>query len=358
MNKKIITSIFIIVGIFSAGFASSGKIALNPIKPIANKSPITDEQQAILAVRKAKVSVVNILGESPVAVKSNDSPLSVNLPPSSVAGTGFVLDGQGIIVTNDHVVENDKLNYFVVLPDGTRYSAKILGRDKFDDIALLKIETNGLVPASLGDSSSLETGQSVFAIGNSLGIYESTVTRGVVSGLGRSVDELRGLGLPTLHNWIQTDAAINPGNSGGPLINLNGEVVGMNTLIDISGSSLGFAVPVNTIKDSLEQLKNFGTVSRPYLGLQFITLNESLKNSRGLSVSQGALILSVGIGSPAANGGLLSGDIVISVDGIQLNSKNTLDSVIQKHQAGSQVILKALRGKEVLDKIIILGQFK
>src|SRR6185503_15388053 len=201
--------------------------------------------------------VVNILGVEQQATSTVGNGFNITpVATGRISGTGFVIDGSGLVVTNDHVVDDSSYKYFVVLADGTQYDAMILGQDKFDDVALLKINASGLVPAKLGDSDNLETGQSVFAIGNSLGRYQDSVTRGVISGLGRgiTVDP----NSPTMHNWIQTDAAISTGNSGGPLVNMAGEVVGMNTLIDTQGEALNFAIPINTIKDSISQLQTFG----------------------------------------------------------------------------------------------------
>jgi serine protease Do len=351
---KILSLGIILGGLFVGNFATSQTFRLNPIKPIAgSKQQITDEQQAILAVRTGKASVVNILGKRPA---TNKNVINLNAA-APVSGTGFVWDKSGIIITNNHVVEDRQMEYFIVTAEGAEYPLTILGYDLFDDIAVLKTSMPNLIPAKLGDSDALETGQSVFAIGNSLGIYEDSVTRGVISGLGRSIQENQRFGLPQTHNWIQTDAAISPGNSGGPLINLMGEVVGMNTLIDVSGQSLSFAVPINTIKDAVNQIKTFGMVSRPYVGIQFATINPEVKAKMNLTVNQGAVIVSVN-GQPAKDSGLLVGDIITEIGGNVLTNKNTLDKVIQKYQAGNQVIFKVLRGNQSLDKTVILGQFQ
>lgn len=343
---------------FIAGSAISQNIKFNPIKPGAKSSAqMTDEQQAVLAVRAAKASVVSIVGRgsknSPQSGFSLTSPLL-----EEVSGTGFVIDKDGLIVTNNHVVSEKGFEYFVILADGESFKAEVTGNDPIDDIALLKIDAPGLSPVRLGDSDALETGQSVFAIGNSLGKYQNSVTRGVISGLGRSVDEnLAGRNL-VQHNWIQTDAAISLGNSGGPLINLAGEVVGMNTLIDVGGSALGFAVPINAIKDAVHQLKTFGKVSRPFMGIQFLPIDARLQLERGLPVKDGALVVSAAKGSAAEQAGILAGDIIVSVDGKALNQQNPLNAVIQKYQAGNQVMLKILRGGQNLELPLVLGQFQ
>ena len=359
MNKekksKIIIAVLSVSLLLVAGPSIADKVKLNPIKP-TSKVALTDEQQGILAVRSVKASVVNIIGTAKPVTVSSTSPLIVTQDTGTVSGTGFVLEAGGLIVTNNHVVEDDSLNYTVVFVDGTEYPATILGKDKFDDVALIKIDAQNLVPVTLGNSDALETGQTVFAIGNSLGRYQNTVTKGVVSGLGRAVDE-SDLNIATIsHNWIQTDAAINLGNSGGPLINLAGEVVGMDTLIDTAGSSLGFAIPINMVKDSVDQLKTFGKVSRPFLGVQFLTIDAKLQLSKNLSVKDGALIGVVSDNSPASRAGLAVGDIVTAVNNVVLNQQNPLDAVIQKYQAGNQVILKVLRNGQTLELPIIVGE--
>lgn len=361
MNKKYIITTFVLALVFIAGQATSATIKLNPIKPSANSKNLTDEQQGILAVRTVKASVVNILGVPKVInynSKISGDTVTINFPASAVSGTGFIIESDGLIVTNNHVVESEDLDYIVVFADGTEYPAKVLGRDKFDDVALIKIEAKNLPIVKLGDSEALETGQTVFAIGNSLGRYQNTVSKGVISGLSRAVDESNVNSLPTTHNWIQTDAAINLGNSGGPLINLAGEVIGMNTLYDTAGTSLGFALSINTIKDAISQLKTFGKVSRPYIGIRFSTIDSKLRLVKELPVKDGAVVVEVVKDSPAYISGLLSGDIVIGVNNYTLNSKNPLDAIIQKFQAGNQVTLKILRAEKEITLPVVLGELK
>jgi serine protease Do len=349
-----IITIIVAVALMSAVGVLSQTIKFNAIKPAANQ-PLTDEQQGILAVRMAKASVVNIIGvENQASSTASSSGPTITAAPNEVLGTGFVLDSSGTIVSNNHVVEDPNMNYTVVLSDGTGYPAKVLYLDKFDDIALLQINANNLTPANLGDSDSLETGQTVFAIGNSLGKYGYAVTRGVVSGLNRGVDVSEYSA--RLHNLIQTDAAINPGNSGGPLINLAGQVVGMNTLIDTEGSNLGFAIPVNIIKDAVQQLKIFGKVSRPFLGVMFTNIDPGVQIIQNLSVQNGALITEVLPNMPAASAGLLAGDIITGVNNIALNQNESLDDAIGKLQAGNQVTLKVLRNGSSIEIPVVLGQ--
>ncbi len=356
----LIAAVFIAAGFLTVNSGIAQKINLNPIKPAANQ-PLTDEQQGILAVRTVKASVVDILGVSTsTAVNLDDSAPTIQSQPQGDKGTGFVINADGLIVTNNHVVEDPGLQYTVMFNDGSEYPAKILGHDKYDDVALLKIDASNLPVAKLGDSGSLETGQSVFAIGNTLGRYQNTVTRGVVSGLGRSVDsaDTSSGPQPRMEGLIQTDAAINPGNSGGPLINLAGEVVGMNTLIDTEGEALGFAIPINTIKDVVHQLQTFGKASRPYLGVQFITLSQFVIPPSSVKVSQGAYVSSVAAGSPADAAGLKAGDVIVAVNGQKLNALNELDTALAQYSAGQQILLTYIRDGQSYDAVVILGEFQ
>jgi S1-C subfamily serine protease len=348
--------------LFIAQSGVAQKINFNPIKPAPGQTKnLTDEQQGILAVRNVKPAVVDILGISGPTVINLGSASTTedqNGNSESVQGTGFIVDSEGLIVTNAHVVENSQLNYSVTLTDGTEYAAKVLGADKYDDVALLKIDAHNLPTVVLGDSGQLETGQTVFAIGNSLGRYQNTVTRGVVSGLSRAVQAGNSADpLPRMSQLIQTDAAVNPGNSGGPLINLAGEVVGMNTLIDTEGTGLNFAVPVNTVKDVVSQIKIFGKASKSYLGVSFISLTKTFLWSKPLSVSQGAYVDSVIANSPAAKAGILPGDVITEVNKQKLTVQNELDIVAGQYQPGTQLLVTVVRGQQTLDLILVLGQF-
>jgi len=328
------------------------------VKPTAKQSaPLSDEQQGIIAVRNAKASVVSIIGSVPAQTPSTSTAPSLQAVPNDhVEGTGFIWDATGLIVSNNHVVEDSSLVYRVVFPDGTEYPTKILSLDKYDDVAILKIDTGNVQAVSLGDSGSLETGQTVFAIGNSLGKYQNSVTKGVVSALGRSISTGTSANpAPRLQNLIQTDAAINPGNSGGPLIDMSGAVVGMSTLIDTEGSGLGFAIPINTIKDVVNQLKAYGKVSKAYMGVQFATIDGQLKAIKNLSVSNGAYLNSVVDGSPAAVAGLKPGDIITEINHKKLNTSNELDSAVSAFAPGTQILVTYLRGDAQNDAALVLG---
>ncbi len=342
------SSIIVIFAVLAA-HTSSAPTKFTPAKPAPKQTQaLSDEQQGVIAVRTAKASVVSIVGVSKNGFEQ-------------ISGTGFIIDSTGYIVSNSHVVQDNQstFDYSVIFADGSKYSASIAGVDKYNDIALVKIDRSNLAAIKLGNSDTLETGQTVFAIGNSLGKYQNTVTRGVVSGLGRDISVGSVLNpRPRLQNLVQTDAAINPGNSGGPLINISGEVIGMNTLIDTEGQGLGFAVPINMIKDAVAQLRATGKVSRAYIGITFQTIDKALQASRNLSADRGALVLAVAPGGPADNSKLQPGDIILDVNREQLNERKQLDSVIQRYQAGNQVMLSIIRNGQTTDLPLILGEYK
>jgi S1-C subfamily serine protease len=354
ISKRIILGV-IGLGIFTAGAVTSQNIKLNPIKPgVKLSAQLSDEQQAILAVRKAKASVVNIFGEK-VVYTVNGAPGAIE----PVAGTGVIISADGYIVSNSHVVSQKDTEYRVVLINGSEYEAKIVGLDKNNDVALLKIEAKNLTSASLGNSDDLETGQTVFAIGNSLGVYQNSVSRGVVSGIGRAVNfSEQNLPKPRLLNLIQTDAAISPGNSGGPLINLAGEVIGINTLIETSGQSLGFAVSINTVKSSVEQLKKFGKVAKPYLGIAYQTITKSVVKLRQLKLNKGAYVMEVVGEGPAGRAGILPGDIIQKINQTNLSEQTELDNVIMQFNPGDTVLMTVWRDGQTFETPVLLGEYK
>jgi serine protease Do len=351
--------VLLAVGIVSWGTSAQGlNIKLSSIKPVAtqttNSATLTDEQQGILAVRTAKVAVVNIVGSASLNTLQNNP-----FGAQQTSGTGFVIDSNGYIVSNSHVVADQNETYNVIFSDGSSYPATVVGMDTYSDVAVLKINKTGLTAAKLGNSDSLETGQTVFAIGNSLGRYQNTVTKGVVSGLSRSVS----LGTPNnpqprMQNLIQTDAAINPGNSGGPLINMNAEVVGVNTLIDTTGQGIGFSIPINVVKSIADQLRANGKVSHPYLGINFQTIDKTLQAIKQLPVSDGAYVATVVSGGPAAKAGMLAGDIITKLEGQAINATNELDVFLQRYPAGKQVTLTILRNGQTLELPVVLGVYQ
>lgn len=287
-------------------------------------------------------------------------------------GTGFIVSEDGMVLTNKHVVLDEEADYTVLTNDGRRFPARVLARDPLQDLAVLKIDTEKTINESgdliqkpfpvvkLGDSDNLQIGQTVIAIGNALGEFRNTVSVGVISGLGRTITASGGGLVETLEDVIQTDAAINKGNSGGPLLNLKGEVMGINTATVLEAQSIGFAIPVNKAKRDIEQIKTLGKIVYAYLGIYYTMITEKLKTDYELQVAYGAWVgrdtqgaeteIAVVPDSGAAKAGLERDDIILEFDGERITTDNSLAKVIQKYNPGDKVTLKILRGEE--EKIV------
>ncbi len=271
------------------------------------------------------------------------------------AGTGFIVSSDGLILTNKHVVADPAAEYTVFLNDATKVPARVLARDPAQDLAVLKIDKSGLPAVDLGDSSEVQIGQSVIAIGNALGEFRNTVSVGVVSGLQRSIIASGGGGGPEeLAELIQTDAAINPGNSGGPLLNLRGEVIAINVAMAQGAENVGFAYPINKAKRDIESVKATGRIIYPFLGVRYAVITKELQAERKLAADYGALIVgnadepAVVKDSPADKAGLKAGDIILEFNGERIEPARTLASLIQKYKVGDRVTLKVLRGQDTL----------
>lgn len=275
----------------------------------------------------------------------NSPQISQPEPQEQDIGSGFVIDSSGLIITSRHVVSDTASTYLVIDKDDKEYEVKNIYRDPINDIAFLKIDAQ-LPALSLGDSDQLRVGQEVIAIGTALGEFRHTVTTGVISGLGRGITASDGFGSyqEALENVIQTDAAINPGNSGGPLLNASGEVIGINAAMSSSAQNIGFALPINTIKESLDNFKQTGSFSRAYLGVsyQMITEQAALMNE----VPQGAYVATVIAGSPAEKAGLKQADIISKIDGQKLDDNNGLTKIIAKKKIGDELNLEVYRLSE------------
>ncbi len=262
------------------------------------------------------------------------------------SGTGFIVSEDGYVITNNHVVEGSD-SLIVMLLDGTRIPATLVGTDPLTDLAVIKID--GEVPATvpLGDSSELRVGEEVVAIGSALGEYTNTVTQGIVSGLGRSLDSQRGGGM---ENMIQHDASINPGNSGGPLLNMQGQVVGVNTAVvrqaepGVTAEGLGFAIPSNTVKDIARQLIDNGQVIRPFLGISYQLINPQLAAAQSLPVEHGAYVADLVPGGPAETAGVQVGDIITAIGGEEIDQTTSLSDLLYQHKPGDTVELEVARG--------------
>jgi len=306
----------------------------------------TREEMITNAVKNVSPAAVSVIASKDVPVFEeyyvnpfgNDSFLNFQIPQyrqkgtekkQVSSGTGFFVSADGLIVTNKHVVQDAEAEYTVIKNDGKKFGAKVLARDSFQDVAILRVEGKDFNFIPLGDSSRIEIGQTAIAIGNSLGEFQNTVSVGIVSGLNRSIvasgEDLQGL--------IQTDAAINAGNSGGPLLNLSGQAVGINTAMASGAENMGFALPINIAKKDIQDAKEFGKIKYPYLGVRYKVTDQGVVLTKGQNGEP-----AIYPNSPASKVGLKEGDIV----------KNDLSALLNQYRVGDKVDLKILRdGKEM-----------
>jgi serine protease Do len=392
MNRNAALScLAIIVIFFSFGTGLIGgyigsRLSLNngnigdAINSITDTVEVVNEESAVIDVAEnSKDSVVSIVisKDVPLYENSYDPYDFFNLNREQIgseerqvgAGTGFIISEDGLVITNRHVVEDTDASYTVIFSDGTKKEATVLSKDTVLDIAFVKLEGNGYKSLNLGSSESLKVGQSVIAIGNALGEFSNTVSTGIISGLQRDIvaTDSRGLSAEELNGVIQTDASINQGNSGGPLLDIKGNVIGVNVAVaGGEAENIGFAIPVDLVKDLLERLNTDGTIERPVLGVRYLLIDEEIKEQNSLTVDYGALIvrgdtsadLAVIPGSPADKAGLRENDIILEIDGKQITTENTLQFVIQNYKINDTVTLKVLRQGNQIDVSIKLEKFQ
>ncbi|MEO5953120.1 MAG: trypsin-like peptidase domain-containing protein [Chloroflexia bacterium] len=342
--------------------ASSSAAPITP--PTATAVLATGTGWQVPAEQQAAVQVVEKVSPAVVTVVNTLDPGNGFVGESR--GSGVIIDKDGRIITNNHVVEGSSTNGLeVIFSDGETASATLLGADPLSDIAVLKVEHDVLAVADLGDSSQLKVGETVIAIGSALGDFENTVTVGVVSGLNRTLQRDDGT---NMENMIQTDAAINHGNSGGPLLNLSGQVVGINTaVVRSSGDSgdvaegLGFAIPVDTVRSVSAQLINNGKVVRPFLGVRSTPISKAvstyydLKDENGNPLETGVLVEAVTAGSAAESAGVKPLDVILHVDSYVLNDAHPLINVLTSFKPGDTITLQIVRGGKRLDIKVKLG---
>jgi len=263
----------------------------------------------------------------------------------------------------DTVVNDAGAEYTVLTNDGKKYPAKVLARDPLQDIAIVKIDSKGeiLPTVTLGNSDSIKLGQTAIAIGNSLGEFRNTVSAGIVSGLSRAINASDGGRLiERLEGLIQTDAAINPGNSGGPLLNLKGEVIGINTAVASNAENIGFAIPINRATRDLESVKSTGKINIPFLGVRYRIITSDFAESEKLKLKNGALVRGNEEGpaifpdSPAERAGLRAEDIILELGNEKITEENSLSNIIQKYKVGDSISLKVFRdGKEIILNVVL-----
>ncbi len=381
-----------------------GFYSLYMIKPILNeqikdasqvvqREPSTPslqstESQVIQAAKKANPAVVAIVisQDVPVIDQSTDpndpfggffnDPFSQPKSQQNGAtekrdvggGSGFLVSADGLIVTNKHVVNQKKAEYSVLLNDGTKQPAEIVAIDPVFDIAIIRIKGDNLPFLTFDDSDSLQVGQTAIAIGNALAEFRNTVSVGVVSGLARTIlaGGLPSGGVEQLDEVIQTDAAINPGNSGGPLLDLSGNVIGVNVAIAQGSQNIGFALPANVVSAVVTSVKSTGKIVRPYLGIRYQPITKTLQEKNKLSVDYGVIVskgetkedLAVIPGSPADKAGIVENDIILEIDGVKLTEGKSLASLVRKKAVGDSVVLKVLSKGEEKEVTVGLEEFK
>ena len=378
-NRKIPPRLIIVVGcIVLCLFAGFGGAVLYVSMHIANtNSQVISQHQTVAGDGNKLVtqeeediaSVVSKVGPSVVSIVTKSQVDSGSLYSSAQeedgAGTGMIVGKDGYIMTNKHVIDGAN-TITVILADGTTYSdVKLLGTDPLNDVAFLKVNGVSNLPAvELGDSTTINVGEKVVAIGNSLGQYQNTVTSGIISGTGRPISAQAGNSVENLTDLIQTDAAINPGNSGGPLLNLKGQVIGINTAIAQDAQGIGFSIPINATKGILKGVLDNGTVQRSYLGVNYIPITADVASHYSLTVKKGAYVFAdngqsaVVNGSPADKAGIKNKDIITKVGDVEVGDKGSVSSLVGEYAPGDTITLTILRGGQTMTVNVTLGSYQ
>lgn len=367
MRRLIVLIVILVVILGLASVAQKYRPSITLPQSSEKIKIVSEESITIDTFKKAGPSVVTVAEEASAQSNSNSSfdfspfygfqfpnvPNQQPTQPQSI-GSGFIISSDGMVVTNKHVVSDTGGKYQIITSNDKKYTVQKIYRDSLNDVAILKIDPNEnsgftLKPIDMGDSSNLQVGQYVIAIGTALGEFRNTVTTGVISGLGRGITA----GSPfegfaeKLDNVIQTSAAINPGNSGGPLFNSSGQVIGVNTAVSESGQNIGFAIPINVIKDSLNNFNQTGQFNRPYLGVSYKMISKDIAILN--SLPEGAYVQNVVNGSPADKSGVLDGDIIIKIDDLRIDENNQLASVIGKKKVGDKIKISLYRDGKTID---------
>lgn len=358
--------------------------------------PLTHEEQVVSAVSKANPAVVSIVISKDVPVMeqyyTNVNPFpsipgfpgdffgnqgfTFQVPQYRQKGTqkkdvgggsGFIVSPDGLVVTNNHVVSDKQASYTVFTNDGKKYAVTVVATDPVIDVAILRIKGENLPYLKFGDSDNLRLGQSVVAIGNALGEFRNSVSLGVVSGLLRTITagDTTGGKTESLDQVIQTDAAINPGNSGGPLVDLRGNVVGVNVAVVSGSESVGFSLPGNVVKAAVISVQRSGKIERPYLGLRYVSINDSVKEKNKLTVDYGIFVtkgtgsgeVAVAKDSPADEASIKEGYVILELDGEKIDKNKSFSMLLRKKNVGDVVILKIMHNSETKNIKVILDKF-
>ncbi len=356
------------------GAASRGNDDVSSNRSV-QKTVLSSQAAVISAIAKdvgQSVVSVNVTGVADTSSTGSFFGGGGGAQTQQSAGTGMILTSTGLIMTNRHVVPTGTTSVSVTLSDGTVYdNVKVVGRTADTDsldVAFLQIpDTKGktLVPVTLGDSSKVAVGDTAVAIGNALGQFQNTVTSGIISGYGRSLTagDSSGTSTENLDDLFQTDAAINEGNSGGPLVNIDGQVIGMNTALATGSQSIGFAIPINDLSGLIDSVKATGKLERPYLGVVYVPITSDIAKEYNLTTDSGAYIpkssdlgqATIIVGGPADKAGVQEGDVITEVDGTTINESTSLTSALGKHKVGDSVTLTIVRDGKTITKDVTLG---
>jgi len=362
----------VLAGFFSGGLgynyfvqnASNTQTNINTENVSISKS----QSKVTSVVEKSNPAVVSIIVNQDLPKISDPffgpSPQREQGQQQIGGGTGFVVSSDGLIVTNKHVVNKDA-EYTVLFNDGNKVEADVEALHPTTDLALLDVERTGLEKLDLASSDKIKVGQTVIAIGNALGEFQNTVSKGIISGLNRSITASGTFqNSQRLTDLIQTDAAINPGNSGGPLLDINGKVVGINVAVAQQAQNIGFAIPSNTAVEMIEDFDKYGEIRVPFLGVRYVTINETIQETNDLSKNYGALLIpgnqiggtAVVPNSPADKAGLKSGDIILKINDQKITQQNTLASIVEGFEVGDTVTVTVLQDGEEITKEVTLEQ--
>lgn len=350
---------------FTSGMLGAGLILQTNDAPNITSNPAVDGNELSTGSEKSVSKIVESVGPSVVSIVVESQANTIfGTVMQSGAGTGVIISGDGYILTNNHVVGNSK-SATVMLDDGTVYeNVEVVGSDPLNDIAFMKIkDAKDLPTVTLGDSSTVRVGQQVVAIGNALGQYQNTVTTGILSGVGRPVTagSESGSQQEDLVDLLQTDAAINSGNSGGPLVNMAGQVIGINTAIVADANNIGFSIPINSTKGLIEGLLKTGEVKRAFLGVNFINITPSVAKELKLSVTEGAYVFgdnAVSPNSPAAKAGIEKGDIITKINDNQIGRSQGLSTIIGMYRPNTKVTITILRDGKTITKDVTLTAYQ
>lgn len=363
-RRKIAALVMLLVIVF-AGALLYDRSHTNNTRASLDK-PAVDGNQTRTAIEESVTSVADKVSPSVVSIVTNITQQSYfGAYNSEAAGTGIIVSADGYILTNKHVVSDAK-SVQVVTADGTTYeNVTVLGTDPLNDVAFLKIKDASSLPAAtLGDSSTVRVGQSVVAIGNALGQYQNTVTSGIISGLGRPVQagDSTGSSTESLTDLFQTDASINPGNSGGPLLNMAGQVIGINTAVAQDAQGIGFSIPINATKGMLKSVLAGKGVERAYIGVRYQEITPEVAKKYNLSVKQGAYVYTenttpIVSGSPAAKAGIKEKDIVTKINGLSVGKNGGVSSLVGAYAPGDTIGVTIVRDGREQELQVTLGTY-